>query len=57
MDHNEVPQLHACPTGHIASPNEVEKAKVKTEYKKSNNHPINIGHMKHKIRLVDEWSI
>jgi len=28
MDHNGVPQLHVCPTKHIASPNEVELAKV-----------------------------
>jgi len=33
-DHNGVPQLHACLTKHIASPNGVEWTKVKTDCKK-----------------------
>jgi len=34
INHNEVPQLHVCLTGRITSPNEVEEAKVETDYKK-----------------------
>jgi len=37
MDHNGVPQLHACPTGHIAFLNEVEQARVETDYRKFSN--------------------
>jgi len=39
MDHNGVPQLYVCPTGHIASPNEVEEEKLETYYKKFNSKP------------------
>jgi len=52
--------LYEGHTSHIASPNEVEKAKVETDYKKFNNkeysNPISVGYMENKIRLVDEWS-
>jgi len=33
-----VPQLRVCPTRHMASLNEVEEARVKTDYKKFTNN-------------------
>jgi len=34
MDQIGVPQLHVCPAWHIISPNEVELAKIQTDYEK-----------------------
>jgi len=59
--HNGVPQLHVCPTKHIASPGEWHgRGRGRNRLQKGlavKSNPASVKYMKNKIRLVQEWSI
>ena len=49
-DHNELPQLHVCQIGHVASLNEVQEKSVETDYKRFNNKKLSYKYWVHRDR-------
>jgi len=60
-DHNGVPSFHVCPTTpgtwHHQMGFKKQGRKQTTKSLAIKHYPVNVQHMKNKMKLVDEWNI